>query len=311
VEHIPETEQESIIIEPPEPINIYKYYCDSVFFLEPLEAMLLEKELFGLIVIDRKEATLGLLSGKRILLIKNVQSLVPSKHGRGGQSQRRFERLIEIAAHEFYVKIAGLCTDAFLNKKELKWILVAGPGATKEYFIKEGYLHHELQKKVIPTMFDVGYTDESGLKELVERASDTLTDLELAREKKLIQRLMEEIREKYTDTREIVAHFDAIQEDVVGHVDLFRKAAGGQAGHLYVEFAIAPDPRFERDGDDLLTEVPITFARAVLERREPVDAALARVAADAGAALAVDIRGRREPVSRVKTVFVRHGQAVV
>jgi aminomethyltransferase len=39
--------------------------------------------------------------------------------------------------------------------------------------------------------------------------------------------------------------------------------------------------------------------------------ALARVAADAGAALAVDIRGRREPVSRVKTVFVRHGQAVV
>jgi predicted ATP-dependent protease len=50
----------------------------------------------------------------------------------------------------------------------------------------------------------------------------------------VVGRLMEEIREKYTDTREIVAHFDAIQEDVVGHVDLFRKAAGGQAGPMEI-----------------------------------------------------------------------------
>lgn len=38
--------------------------------------------------------------------------------------------------------------------------------------------------------------------------------------------------------------------------------------------------------------------------------ALARVAADAGFELTVDIRGRREPVRRVKPTFVRHGQAV-
>lgn len=188
------TEQVSIIIEPPEPINIYKYYCDSVFFLAPLEDMLVEKETYGLLIIDRKEATLGFLRGKRIVVVKNVQSLVPSKHGRGGQSQRRFERLIENAAHEFFVKIAGLATDAFLNAKGLKGLIIGGPGATKEYFASEGYLHHELQKKLLPTLFDVGYTDESGLRELMEKATDTLTDLGLAKEKKLVQRLMEEIR---------------------------------------------------------------------------------------------------------------------
>lgn len=39
---------------------------------------------------------------------------------------------------------------------------------------------------------------------------------------------------------------------------------GGPAGHLYVTFAVEPDPRFERSGDDLYTQVPLTFAQAAL-----------------------------------------------
>jgi len=181
------------VLEPPEPISSFLYRCDSLFYLEPLEGMLLEKKAFGLIVIDRSEATLGMLSGKRVAVIRNIQSLVPSKHRMGGQSAQRFERLIEIAANEFYKKIADTATDAFLNKTELVGILVGGPGATKNFFVDQGYLHHELQKKVIDT-FDTGYTDEYGLKELVERAKEKLVDLDLMREKKLITRLLEEIR---------------------------------------------------------------------------------------------------------------------
>jgi peptide chain release factor subunit 1 len=70
---------------------------------------------------------------------------------------------------------------------------VGGPGPTKEYFVKSEYLHHELQQKIIET-FDTGYTDEYGLRELVEKARDTLRGLDLMREKDLIQRLLEEIR---------------------------------------------------------------------------------------------------------------------
>jgi len=144
-------------------------------------------------VIDRSEATIGILTGKRINIIRNIQSQVPSKHRMGGQSAQRFERLIEIAAHEFYKKIADTATDAFLNKPELISILVGGPGGTKNFFVDQGYLHHELQKKVMDT-FDTGYTDEYGLKELVERAKDKLTDMDLMREKSLITKLLEEIR---------------------------------------------------------------------------------------------------------------------
>jgi len=186
-----QTEAISYVIEPPEPVTTFLYRCDSSFYLEPLEEMAKEKECYGLIVIDRKEATIGMLRGKRIETIKNVQSRVPSKHGMGGQSQRRFERLIEIAAHEYFKKMGDMVTDAFLNEN-IKGILVGGPGSTKDFFVEKDYLHHELKKKVIDT-FDVGYTDEYGLKELVENASSALSNIDLMREKRLMQTLMKEI----------------------------------------------------------------------------------------------------------------------
>lgn len=188
-----QTEMVQFVLEPPEPVPTFIYRCDSTFYTDPLNEMLEEKETYGLIVIDRSEATIGFLHGKRIVPLKNIQSLVPSKHGRGGQSARRFERLIEIAAHEFYKKVADIVNEAFLAQKDLKGILVGGPGPTKDYFVKSEYLHYELQKKVIDT-FDTGYTDEYGLKELVEKARDALKDLDLMREKNVMQRLFEEIR---------------------------------------------------------------------------------------------------------------------
>jgi len=189
------TEPVTFIVEPPETLNTYLYRCDSTFFLEPLLAMVHEPDVWGLIVLDRAEVTLGLLRGKRVEPLRNRQSLVPSKHGRGGQSQHRFERMIEHAAHEFFVKIAEMAAELFLPRKDLlKGILLGGPGATKEYFYKEGYLQYELQQKVVQPLFDTGYTDEYGLRELVEKATQTLHGLELTEEKRLIQRLLNEIR---------------------------------------------------------------------------------------------------------------------
>ncbi|UCE73550.1 MAG: peptide chain release factor 1 [Methanomassiliicoccales archaeon] len=188
-----QTDMVTYIIEPPEKITTFLYRCDSQFFLKPLEEMLTEKDVFGLLVIDRSEATIGFLRGKRISPVKNIQSLVPSKHGRGGQSQRRFERLIEIAAHEFFKKVGDLANETFLQEDELKGVLIGGPGSTKVFFMEREYLHHELKKKIIDT-FDTGYTDEYGLKELMEKARERLSGIELMKEKKLLQRFLDEIR---------------------------------------------------------------------------------------------------------------------
>jgi peptide chain release factor subunit 1 len=193
------SEPVTFIVEPPEPLNTYLYRCDSTFFLDPLLSMVHEPDLWGLIVLDRAEVTFGFLRGKRVESLRNKQSLVPSKHGRGGQSAHRFERMIEHAAHEFFVRIAEIATELFLPKKDqLKGILLGGPGATKDFFFKEGFLQYELQQKVVQPLFDTGYTDEYGLKEMVEKATQTLHGLELTEEKRIVQRLLAEIRKAET-----------------------------------------------------------------------------------------------------------------
>ena len=175
-----QTRMVQYVINPPEEITTFLYRCDSQFYLDPLKGMLLDKKSYGLIVIDRNECTIGLLTGSRIETLKHFDSLIMGKHRQGGQSSVRFERLIEIAAHEYYKKVSDSATDLFLNRPGMEGILIGGPGYTKDYFFREGYLHHELQKKVIDT-FDTGYTDEYGLKELVENAKSAIQDMGLVR----------------------------------------------------------------------------------------------------------------------------------
>ena len=189
-----QTKMVAYVLEPPEPVASFRYRCDSKFYTEPLHEMLAEKDVYGLVVIDWSEATLGVLRGKRIEVIKNLQSQVPSKHRMGGQSARRFERGHDIAVHEWYKKIGELTTEAFLTRPEIKGIIIGGPGYSKEEFATGEFVHHELRKKILPTFLDVGYTDEYGLRELVEKSREILSGLDLMREKTLVQRLMEEIR---------------------------------------------------------------------------------------------------------------------
>lgn len=53
-------------IDPPEPITAFLYRCDTTFFTDPLDTMMVDKRYYGLLVIDRKEATIGILAGTRI-----------------------------------------------------------------------------------------------------------------------------------------------------------------------------------------------------------------------------------------------------
>jgi peptide chain release factor subunit 1 len=188
------TDMYSAALEPPEPITTYKYHCDSSFLLSPLEEMLAEKKTFGLIVLDRREATIGILKGKRIEPIKHMTSTVPGKQRKGGQSSHRFQQLRLIAIHDFYKRIGESANEAFLSvdAKDLQGILIGGPSPTKEEFVEGEFLHHELQKKILDAL-DVSYTDESGLHELVENAQERLLDLELTQDKLVMRRFMKEL----------------------------------------------------------------------------------------------------------------------
>src|SRR3989344_6678750 len=173
-------------IEPPMPVSIRLYRCDHVFVLEPLESMLVTNDVYGLVVLDNREATIGLLKGKSIQVIREFTSSVPGKVKVGGWSQGRYARLREEAANEFYKRVADVLNVEFAAVgKDLKGILVGGPGPTKETFVNGAYIHNELKKKIL-AIKDIAYTDESGLHELVEKSNDTLAEAEIIKEKNLV-----------------------------------------------------------------------------------------------------------------------------
>jgi peptide chain release factor subunit 1 len=186
----PGTEKmETYIFEPPEPIITYIYHCSSEFYLLPLQDMLEEKEVYGIVVLDRKEATIAILRGKRIDIVKTYTSGVPGKHKAGGQSQRRFDRLIDLAAHEFKKRVGDHINEAFLAIPELKGVIIGGPGYTKEEFVKGDYLHYNIKKKLITTV-DTSYTGEFGIREVIDKSMEVLDEIDVMREKKLIQRFL-------------------------------------------------------------------------------------------------------------------------
>lgn len=189
----PGTEKmETYMFEPPEPVQTYIYHCDSTFFLKPLEEIIEDKDVYGLAVIDRKEATIAVLRGKRIDIVKNLTSGVPGKHKAGGQSQRRFDRLIDLAAHEFLKRIGTHMNEAFLGVPDLKGVIIGGPGHTKEEFVEGDYLHHEIKNKLITTV-DTSYTGEFGIREVMEKSMEVLTEIDVVREKKLVQKFLVEL----------------------------------------------------------------------------------------------------------------------
>lgn len=188
------TSMENEVLIPPEPVVHYIYHCDSVFYLEPLEEMLRECSTYGLILLDLREATIGMLVGKQTEVIKHLHSTVPGKQRKGGQSAHRFEQLRRIAIHDFYKRIGDAANEAFLELEpaELKGILIGGHSPTKEEFSEGQFLHYELQKKVLG-LFDTGYTDESGFSELIDAAENTLQDIDLIKQKKDMEIFFKEI----------------------------------------------------------------------------------------------------------------------
>jgi peptide chain release factor subunit 1 len=179
--------------EPPVKMNQKIYWCDQTFVLDPLKDLMREKEVYGLIVLDGKEANIGILKGKTLEQLKHMDSNVPSKSVKGGMSQRRYDRIIEDALNEFFTKVAEIASQLLLQQPELKGIIIGGPGPTKESFAKGNYLHYELQKKLLGVK-DTGYTGEYGLQELVERSDDLMKEAAVVKERELMQKFYGELQ---------------------------------------------------------------------------------------------------------------------
>ena len=185
------TSIELFSMEPPFPLKVNIYRCDSTFLLDPIEDIIETKDVYGLLVMDGREATLATLKGSHIQVIKRLKSMAHAKVRKGGQSAQRYERAIEESIDDYY-KVIGDAINALFaeNNFKMKGLILGGPGPAKEGFAKSGVLNYQI--KIIGT-YDTGYTDEFGLNEILEKAGELLKEQEAGQERKIIERFMQEV----------------------------------------------------------------------------------------------------------------------
>ncbi len=81
--------------------------------------------------------------------------------------------------------------------EDLQGIIIGGPGATKDYVVKNDYFHHEIKKLIREPFFDVGYSNESGLRELIQRAGGLMDQIELDVERKIVDSFLREVMQAH------------------------------------------------------------------------------------------------------------------
>jgi peptide chain release factor subunit 1 len=186
------TDMEIWAIQPPEPLRTKLYRCDQIFMLDPLKDMIREKEIYGLILFDKSEATIGILKGKKIEVLKHLESIVPGKTRAGGWSANRYARIREGMMNDFMKKIGDIASQSFKEFRDFLGLIIGGPGPNKEHFAEGDYLDYEIKDKIIGIV-DTSYTGEPGLREIVERSEDILAEASVTKERKILEGFFEEL----------------------------------------------------------------------------------------------------------------------
>ncbi len=166
------------VFSPPDPVPVFFYRTDKEFHTEFLESMVEERDVYGIIIIERDQATIGILKPSGIQVLEEIEWYVPGKHHKGGQSQRRFDRIIEQIVEEFYKHVGEKANRhllPLLEEGKLKGIIIAGPGYAKYDFLKSESLDYRLRKIIVGEPIDVAYQGIAGLREVVMKAQNVLS----------------------------------------------------------------------------------------------------------------------------------------
>ena len=185
----------NIDFEPFKPINTSLYLCDNKFHTEDLNELLIDDEAFGFIVMDGNGSLYGTVQGSAREVLHKFSVDLPKKHGRGGQSALRFARLRLEKRHNYVRKVAEMATQLFVpdgQKPNIQGLILAGSADFKSELMRSDLFDLRL-KKIVIKMVDVSYGGLNGFNQAIEYSADTLGEVKLMKEKKLLQQYMDEI----------------------------------------------------------------------------------------------------------------------
>jgi peptide chain release factor subunit 1 len=185
----------TIAFEPFKPINTSLYLCDNKFHTEALHELLEDDDTFGFIIMDGNGSLYGTLQGNTRNILHKFTVDLPKKHGRGGQSALRFARLRLEKRHNYVRKVAEIAVNMFIgsdNRVNVKGIVLAGSADFKNDLARDDNFDPRLLKAVIKTV-DVSYGMDPGFNQAIELSAETLSNVKLVQEKKLLQQYYDEI----------------------------------------------------------------------------------------------------------------------
>jgi len=196
--------QVSLHFEPFQPLK-YVYRCDNCFHVEDLKTLLADiedEDPFGFIVMDGNGVLFGRVQGTRREVLKSLSVNLPNKHGRGGQSQLRFERLRREKRNVYVCRVAELATQLFIapsnngqgRHNTTKGIILAGSGELKNDLLKHSNFDKRLRKIVVKTV-DIAHGGERGFEEAIGLSLEDIGSMTLLHQTQLLQRFMTEVQQ--------------------------------------------------------------------------------------------------------------------
>ena len=184
----------SIDFEPFRPVNTSLYMCDNKFHTQALTALLNDDQRFGFVVMDGNGSLYGTVCGNTREILHKFTVDLPKKHGRGGQSSVRFARLRVEKRHNYMRKVAETATQMFItdDRPNIAGLIMAGSAEFKQTLLSADLMDPRLLAIVIKVV-DIAYGGENGFNQAIELAAETLSNVKLVQEKKLITRYFDEI----------------------------------------------------------------------------------------------------------------------
>src|SRR3989338_8230865 len=162
-ERLNKTKKFSYCIEPCLLVKSSMYHCGNTFQISQLEEMLIEEEPFGFIIIDGSSCLLARVKGTSKEILTQFSVDLPKKHGKGGQSSVRFERLRVEAIGHYISKCVDLINMNFIRNNEIlvRGLIIGGMADKKTLLQKNDKIDYRL-KSLFMAEYELTYGGELG-----------------------------------------------------------------------------------------------------------------------------------------------------
>jgi peptide chain release factor subunit 1 len=195
----------SMCIEPLNPLQYGLYRCETHFLTDFLQQQVMDNandlntRRYGIIVIDGNGTLFARLDPQQgTTILKRLQVSLPKKHGRGGQSAPRFERLRREAIHNYLSKVAENAKSVYLNSQQhglanVDGFILSGSANLKQELVKSDLLGLQIQNKIL-RLVDVSYGGDNGLQETLRLCTDIFADIKSTQERQLLDEIFSQIK---------------------------------------------------------------------------------------------------------------------